>query len=127
MAIQDTTTSTPDVVLQSDGYSIKEWFKYTRNHRPKEINLNIITDPEDVKSIARLKKLLVILKRKPAQDNQITNSSPATETHNAKVPTESPSEEQTTIIDCNFILEEDCGPTGFGPRLSAKLLKILTR
>ncbi|KAH8292054.1 hypothetical protein KR054_004156, partial [Drosophila jambulina] len=118
--IQNTTNSTQDVVSQKDTYTIKEWFKDTWKHRPKDIHFNVITEPEDDRSKARLQKLLAILKRKPAQDNQITPSTYPSETHNVKT-----SEEQTTIIDCNYILDEDCEPIDFGPRLSAALLKIL--
>ncbi|KAH8341980.1 hypothetical protein KR059_006595, partial [Drosophila kikkawai] len=122
---QNTTSSTSDVVLQKETYDIKEWFKDTWKHRPKDFSLNIITEPEDDRSKARLKRLLAILKRKPAQDHQIAPTTSPSEDHIAKILTERTSEESTTIIDCNLILEEDCEPLGFGPRLSATLLKIL--
>ncbi|XP_020799684.1 uncharacterized protein LOC110177339 [Drosophila serrata] len=125
--IQNTTSSTHDVVFQKDAYTIKQWFKDTWKHRPKDIHLNIITDPEEDYTKDRLKKLLVILKRKPIQDNQISSSTHPLKTHNVKIPTNPTGEEQTTIIDCNYILDEDCGPIDFGPRLSANLLKILAR
>ncbi|BFF91474.1 uncharacterized protein DMAD_09745 [Drosophila madeirensis] len=78
---------------------------------PKERTENI------PKSSTKVSKLLNVLKGSPARDNLIADSS-----------TPASNVEETTF-DCYSLYGDDCYllPDSIGPRLSAKLLKILAK
>ncbi|XP_016974486.1 uncharacterized protein LOC108041174 [Drosophila rhopaloa] len=111
---QNSTNSTNEVVFHEDPLTSNEWFKNAVKHSAKESALNTITDDDIVKSKARIQKLLTILRRQPAKDN-----------YTKDLPAKSETTNELTNVDCNPILEDDCGPDSIGPRLSATLLKIL--
>ncbi|XP_016959693.1 uncharacterized protein LOC108031004 [Drosophila biarmipes] len=111
---QDSTTSNPQIVLHKDPYSSTEWFKDVIKHRTKDNDLNTISEQELVKSKARIQKLLSILRRQPAKDIPDNFGT-----------TNEPTNVQFTTVNCNPVLEENCGPESIGTRLSATLLKIL--
>ncbi|XP_041447669.1 uncharacterized protein LOC111080353 [Drosophila obscura] len=75
----------------------------------------------NAKSSEKVSRLLTVLKGSPARDNPIADASTPTSTPAAN--------DEDTTFDCYSIYGDDCFlvPDSIGPRLSAKLLKILAQ
>ncbi|XP_017052443.1 uncharacterized protein LOC108095760 [Drosophila ficusphila] len=116
---QGITNSTTESLLQKKTYSSSKWFKDAIKYKAEDNELNSIPDQELATSKARHQRLLNILRRQQEQDILSEDS-----TFKSK-DTEEPANTEYTTNNCDPILQDDCQPESIGPRLSAKLLKIL--